>query len=326
MATSLTQHMVNFSEETLTCIYILHHSSTLTWPLDLGYGLQKIIKDRLYISVIMLHLSIVSKTFYCPDNKITEFKMIYSKHSSNAYVILYELIDLWVLDSNRRVRVWLLPWRWHILSILLITDRGISTKTCGFDDVFPPDDLCSHPEILCIFIYAYAFFIRVPVIWRIYTYTRSVVQYWWSCAPSQSIGLFLAIAQFLCLMLLVVWFGFTNCVLLCDDKTNTRVLVTIGIRFKQHFDTRYFVFCNLSPPKMFLSLDLISEYRIQNGTIGSLYVTSRYSNRIFYRGFSGFATDCPCGVWCRRLTTCLLYIGPLFRNRLLNNSWAVGLT
>ena len=26
--------------------------------------------------------------------------------------------------------------------------------------------------------------------------------------------------------------------------------------------------------------------------------------RIFYRGVPGFATDCPCGVWCRGLTTC----------------------
>ena len=36
----------------------------------------------------------------------------------------------------------------------------------------------------------YAFFIRVLVIWRIYTYTGSVVRYWWSCIPSQSICLF----------------------------------------------------------------------------------------------------------------------------------------
>ena len=49
-----------------------------------------------------------------------EFEIIDSKNSSTEYVILYELIDLWVLDSNRSVGVWLLPWRWHILSILLI--------------------------------------------------------------------------------------------------------------------------------------------------------------------------------------------------------------
>ena len=33
-----------------------------------------------------------------------------------------------------------------------------------------------------------------------------------------------------------------------------------------------------------------------------------------------------CDVWCRGLTTCLLHVGPPFGNRILNNSWAVGLT
>ena len=117
----------------------------------------------------------------------------------------------------------------------------------------------------------------------------------------------------------------TICVLLYGNKINTRMLVTIGICFKLHFDTRHFPFCNLSPSRMFLSLDLLPEYRIQH-TIGLLYATSIYSTRIFYRGVSGFATDCPCGVWCRGLTTCLLYVGPLFGYLLLNNSWAVGLT
>ena len=84
--------------------------------------------------------------------------------------------------------------------------------------------------------------------------------------------------------------------------------MNIGIRFKQHFDIRSFAFYNLAHPRMLLSLDLLSEYRIQHGTIGPLNVTSRYSTRIFYRGVSGFATDCPCGVWYRGLTTCLLYV------------------
>ena len=117
----------------------------------------------------------------------------------------------------------------------------------------------------------------------------------------------------------------TICVLRYGNKINTRMLVTIGICFKLYFDTRHFPFCNLSPSRMFLSLDLLPEYRIQH-TIGLLYATSIYSTRIFYRGVSGFATDCPCGVWCRGLTTCLLYVGPLFGYLLLNNSWAVGLT
>ena len=75
--------------------------------------------------------------------------------------------------------------------------------------------------------------------------------------------------------------------------------------FKQHFDTRYLVFYNPSPPRMFLSLELLSEYRIQHGAIGLIYVTSSYWTWIFCRGVSGFATDCPCDVWCRGLTTCL---------------------
>ena len=102
------------------------------------------------------------------------------------------------------------------------------------------------------------------------------------------------------------------------------MLVTFGTCFKQHFDTRYLVFYNTSPPRMFLSLDLLWEYRIQHGANGPLYVTSSYSTWIFCRGVSGFATDCPCGVWCRGLTTCLLHVGPPFGNRILNNSLAVG--
>ena len=109
-------------------------------------------------------------------------------------------------------------------------------------------------------------------------------------------------------------------------KSNTRMLVTFGICFKQHFDTRYLVFYNTSPPRMFSSLGLLWEYRIQHGANGPLYVTSNYSTWIFCRGVSGFATDCPCGAWCRGLTTCLLHVGPPFRNLILNNSWAVGLT
>ena len=30
--------------------------------------------------------------------------------------------------------------------------------------------------------------------------------------------------------------------------------------------------------------------------------------------FKIFVTDCPCGVGCRELSTCLLYVGPLFVN------------
>ena len=38
----------------------------------------------------------------------------------------------------------------------------------------------------------------------------------------------------------------------------------------------------------------------------------------FYRGVPGFATGCPCHVWCRGLTTCLLYVGQRFGNQVWN--------
>ena len=193
----------------------------------------------------------------------------------------------------------LLPWRWHILPILSIAGWGISAETCGLDDVFfswwP---LSPSRNSVLIYIYLCTCIVYTSSGYRgIYTYAGSVVQYWWSCNPSQSIGLFFGSARFLCWMPLVVFFGFTNCVLLYDNKTNARVLVTIDIRFQQQF-----AFCNLSTPRIFLFLELLSEYPIQQGTTRPLYVTSRYSTWILYRGISGFATDCPCDVWCCGLT------------------------
>ena len=101
----------------------------------------------IYLSVIYLLICYCcKKTFYCNDLTITELGIIDSKKSSTAYAILY---DTWLWDSNRRVGVWSLPWRWHILSIPLTTGRRTGAETCGLDDVFPPEDLCSRPEALC---------------------------------------------------------------------------------------------------------------------------------------------------------------------------------
>ena len=42
-------------------------------------------------------------------------------------------------------------------------------------------------------------------------------------------------------------------------------------------------------------------------------------------GGPGFANDCPCWVWCRRLTTCLQYDGPPFGNPIWNDCGFVSL-
>ena len=86
--------------------------------------------------------------------------------------IMYELIDTWFLDSNRRVGVWSLPWHWHILSIPLTTGRGTGAETCGLDDVFPPDDLCYSPEALCLYnagIYIYICIYICSSIWVLFS-------------------------------------------------------------------------------------------------------------------------------------------------------------
>ena len=42
--------------------------------------------------------------------------------------------------------------------------------------------------------------------------------------------------------------------------------------------------------------------------------------------FQGLQLIVLAAFWCRGLTTCLLHVGPPFGNRILNSSWAVGLT
>ena len=71
---------------------------------------------------------------------------------------------------------------------------------------------------------------------------------------------------------------------------------------------------NAQLPWCFRLWDILLEYRIEHVTFGLLYVMFTFPTRIFYRGVPGFATDCPCSVWCLGLTTCLLYVGPLFGN------------
>ena len=82
---------------------------------------------------------------------------------------------------------------------------------------------------------------------------------------------------------------------------------------------------NLHFPACFRPMILFLKYWIEHITIGILYVKCVFSTRIFCMGVPYFA-DCPCGVWCRGVTTCLRYVGPLLRNIVLDGSWSVNLT
>ena len=166
----------------------------------------------------------------------------------------------------------------------------------------------------------FMYMLRSYVIGRIYN--GSVIQYWQSCTPSRSIGecALPGLNATFCFL----WF--TNCVFLFDKNLILGCLLLLVLVLNNILILG--IWCSTIPhlPGCFFFLDLLWEYRIQHGANGPLYVTSSYSTWIFCRGVSGFATDCPCGVWCRGLTTCLLHVGPHFGNRILNNSWAVGLT
>ena len=93
--------------------------------------------------------------------------------------------------------------------------------------------------------------------------------------------------------------------------------------FELHFTlsvTKQQWFCKYETPWMFPLLDILLEYWIIGilgwVIIGLLYVMFTFHTRIFYRGVPGFVTELIvlCAVWCRGLTTRLLYVGLLFGN------------
>ena len=152
---------------------------TTVWPGPLKFSLRATIDHHgssrpghLNIPVIIPHLSIVAKNkFYCNDPTITEFEIVDSKNSFTAYVIIYELIDTWFLDSNRRVKVWSLPWRWHIISIPLTTGqrnrrRNLWVGWCAsswWPLFLPRSSFVNIYIYICIFYMSYAFF-GLPIV------------------------------------------------------------------------------------------------------------------------------------------------------------------
>ena len=197
------------------------------------------------------------KTFYCNDHKITEFG-ITDKNSSTAYIVLYKWIDTWFLDSNRRVGVRSLPsspshwqqveeqalkpvgWTMCFLLMTLVPVR----KLCV--NIYVYIYMCVHS----LYEFCYRSYIQREchsVLARLHpiTFYRGMRGSWSEC------HFVFSLVYQLCLAL---W-----------SQPNTRMLVTLCICLKQSFDTRYLVFYNTSSPRMFLSLDLLWEYRIQHG-------------------------------------------------------------
>ena len=74
---------------------------------------------------------------------------------STAYVVIY--IYIYWLRNGFSTRTWRLEYNFShgagTLSSVLEAGRGVSTETCGLDDVFPPDDLGSGPYTQSIMIF-----------------------------------------------------------------------------------------------------------------------------------------------------------------------------
>ena len=145
------------------------------------------------------------------------------------------------------------------------------------------------------------------------------VSSWWPLFPSRSSVLIYIIYIYMLFYLSSVFYGLpiVSCSLMIEVQYQDGC--DFLHFFKQHFDTRYLGFYNPSPPWVFLSLDLLSEYRIQRGAIGPLYVTSSYSS---FRLCNWFSLRCLMS-WINHLPPACW---STFWKSILNTIWAVGLT
>ena len=136
---------------------------------------------RLYIPVIILHLSIVANNILLQRSH--NYGVWNYWQQKLLYCICYTIwIDWHMLfglkqEGGSLIAHMALAHPLHPIDNRL--GRGTSVETCGLDDVFPPDDLCSRPEPLCYYMYIY-----------IYTFLYAFCFLW-----------------------------FTNCVLLSDDNS-----------------------------------------------------------------------------------------------------------
>ena len=139
--------------------------------------------------------------------------------TTGRHVILYELIDIWVLNSNTGGGSLIAPMALaHPLQPIdnrsTNRRRNLWVGWCFLLMTFVPvQKLCVYIYIY-IYIHIYAFFIRV-LLYDVYK--RSVIQYWWSCTPSHSMGLyFWRVGEFAVPVLNATYcfLWFTNCLTL----------------------------------------------------------------------------------------------------------------
>ena len=71
---------------------------------------------------------------------------------------------------------------------------------------------------------------------------------------------------------------------------------------------------------LILHLSFLFEYWFEYITLDVFYVKVVFSLKLLYSWVPGFATACPCDVWYRGLTPCLLYVCISFFGNQINSS------
>ena len=110
----------------------------------------------------------------------------------------------------------------------------------------------------------------------------------------------------------------------CHFLSNTRMLVTFGICLNNTLILGIFCFTFPHLPGCFCLWSFFEN--IGFNTVLTDPVMSHLATQLGYSAGEFQALQLIVCVWCRGLTTCLLHVGPPFGNRILNNSWAVGVT
>ena len=128
-------------------------------------------------------------------------------------------------------------------------------------------------------------------------FTKSLIEFYFIIIVVSIIGVFITI-------LFILNYMFRISLPSSSDSANAHLL---------------WCFCSWAFPLNF-GLNMLHS----DSFVSSLDSWQGYS--IMYRGVPGSATDFPCGVWCRGLTTSLLYVGPLFGNQVWNDSGLLSLT
>ena len=145
------------------------------------------------------------------------------------------------------------------------------------------------------------------------------------CTPSQSIGLFLGCALFWCWVSVCVPFTISLIEFYFIVNFIMIVVTIMGFLwpFFSFWTTRLGFLLLSTCSSGSANAQLLGCFRpwafSLNITLNLLpsdsFMSCLHSLHGYSTGeFQAFATDCPCDVWCRGLTTCFLYVDPLLGN------------